>query len=351
MSGSTIARALGHAGAHACARRISSARAVARGCAQIHALFAKSLRFSAVHRGRSQPAARRMRGTLSCYRNDHPDCAANCIPLDDWQRRTPLDCRSRPHHGTTSMDRFAILQARARKWLTCFLTLGDPQALADQAGIYLESGVDVLEVGVPHANPYMDGPVVAQSMTRAVRSGVTHDVARRLLASLRRRFQRPPIVLMGYTDLTGLVRDRRGRPLADAVLQIGASPAAAAPEDIARIGFISNRASPAEIEGARHSSGYVMLQANEGKSGMRDSLPADNRQKIERIRGSGIRAPVLLGIGLSTPQHVARAVRLGADGVVIGSACLQAAHAGEATLRDFLRQVRTALDHPQRFLR
>jgi tryptophan synthase alpha chain len=249
------------------------------------------------------------------------------------------------------MDRFEGLRSRGRKWFTAFVTLGDPQSLANQARIYLECGVDVLEVGVPHAHPFMDGPLVAESMARALHCGVTHEVARALLASLRREFQHAPIVAMGYADLLPVVHDHRGRSLADAILQIGSRPGTGNNSDIARIGFISSRTGPEEIENARSSTGYIMLQANHGKTGVRTSLPGDYAQKIQRVRRSGIQTPVLLGMGISTPRDAAMAVRLGADGVVIGSACLQAAQAGETPLREFLLRVRTALDSPQQFLR
>lgn len=248
------------------------------------------------------------------------------------------------------MDRFATLRARSRKWFTGFLTLGDPQSLEDQAGIYLECGVDVLEVGVPDAHPYMDGPVVSESMRRAVQSGVTHDVARQHLAALRRLHPKAPIVAMGYADLSPVLHDASGAALADGVLQIGVAPADALSPDVARIGFVSHRTSMEEIARSKMSGGYVMLQANEGRTGIRRSMPLDNQRKIGLLRQCGVEAPILLGIGVSSPEHVALAVRYGADGVVIGSACLQAAQSGERVLRRFLRGVRAALDDPSQFL-
>jgi tryptophan synthase alpha chain len=249
------------------------------------------------------------------------------------------------------MNRFATLHARERKWLTAYLTLGDPQALQDQAAIYVECGVDVLEVGVPHPDPFMDGPLVAESMQRAMREGVSHAVARSKLASLRGAFQRASIVLMGYEDLAHVIQDESGNRLADGILQIGVPAAHSVAPEIARIGFVSQEMPDGEIERARHSDGYVMLQANEGKTGIRESLPPDNERKLDRLRSSGVQLPILLGFGVSTARHAASAVMFGADGVVIGSACLQAAEAGEGVLRSFLREVRAALDDPQHFLR
>ena len=222
------------------------------------------------------------------------------------------------------MDRFEAVHSRGRKLLTAFMTLGDPLALANQAEMYVDCGVDILELGVPHANPFMDGPIVAHSMKRAVQAGVTPAVANQLLQRLRQQFVQIPIVVMGYGNLGPVVQARDGRALADAVLSIGDGLDHVA-KDIARIAFVSSRVEGHEIEAARDSRSYVMLQANRGKTGLRDSLPKINAAKIRRVRRAGIRAPVLLGFGVSTPEQAALAVKFGADGVVIGSACLQAA--------------------------
>lgn len=248
------------------------------------------------------------------------------------------------------MNPFEAVRSRGRKLLTAFMTLGDPLALPNQAAAYVESGVDILEFGVPDANPFMDGPFVAQSMQRALSSGVTPAVAQQLLYGLRRQFPHTPIVVMGYGNLDAVVRGHERNALADAVLPIGEREPGVA-TDIARIAFVSNRADEHEIAAARDSRSYVMLQANPGKTGLRESLPRINAQKIQRVRSGGVRAPVLLGFGVSTPEQAAHAIQFGADGVVIGSACLQAAEQGEAALRELLTRVRSALDDAQSFLR
>ena len=152
--------------------------------------------------------------------------------------------------------------------------------------MYVESGVDVLELG-----------------------GVTPAVAQQLLRGLRRQFASTPIVVMGYGNLAAVVRARDGRALADAVLSIG-NGAHRVPKDVARIAFVSSRAERHEIAAARGSRGYVMLQANRGKTGLRRSLPKINAAKIQRVRCGGVRAPVLLGFRVSTPEQAAHEVVL-----------------------------------------
>jgi tryptophan synthase alpha chain len=87
-----------------------------------------------------------------------------------------------------------------------------------------------------------------------------------------------------------------------------------------------------------------MLQAAPGLTGPRHTLDPANAERIERLRASGISAPIVLGFGVSTPEHARTALALGADGVVVGSAALRAALQGPAALAALLKGLRRGLD-------
>lgn len=212
----------------------------------------------------------------------------------------------------------------------------------DLAEIYADCGVDIFEAGVPCRDPFMDGELVKSSMRRSIEHGTTDSTTTRALETLRKQFPSHYITAMGYGDLTQLVHDTAGEILVDGILQIGTGHDENANCD--QIGFVSDRVTQDEVDQAKHASGYIMLQANEGKTGIREFLPPENAKRIQRVRDSGMNLPILLGIGVSTPQQVAEAISLGADGVIIGSACLVAAENGEIALRRFLRNIRGALD-------
>jgi tryptophan synthase alpha subunit len=81
-----------------------------------------------------------------------------------------------------------------------------------------------------------------------------------------------------------------------------------------------------------------------GRTGGVATLGPDVAARVRRIKATGIRVPVLLGIGISTPQLAAQAVALGADGVIIGSRCLAEAVRGSDALRRFVVAVREAIN-------
>ena len=82
-----------------------------------------------------------------------------------------------------------------------------------------------------------------------------------------------------------------------------------------------------------------MLQAADGVTGPRPELDPANEDRIRRLRAAGVEQRILLGFGISTPEHARAAIQMGADGVVIGAMCLRKALQSEKALRTFLRDV------------
>jgi len=253
-----------------------------------------------------------------------------------------------------AVNRLDELVRNGRPILVCYMQLGDPAMPHDLVDIYKESGVDVIEVGFPCAAPHLDGPIVTKAMSRALKAGMTIGRMWCELKTLRQRCPDTAIVVMSYETLD--LEDICNRPdeygEIDGVLLIGAdsarSPLFAESGPVAsrlhRIGFVSHEMRPEELEGAARSGGYVMLQAAPGKTGLRKYFDPTNAEKVARLRASGIGQPILLGIGISNSDHVRKAMVSGADGVVMGSACIVHAERGSESLQRFIAEVRSTLD-------
>src|SRR3982751_5697696 len=99
---------------------------------------------------------------------------------------------------TVVRDRLAAAFAAGRPALICYLPLGDPAGGDDLAGLYAECGVDILEIGVPGGDPYLDGPTIAESFRRARRAGVNVRRAGELIAEHRARLPGVGMVWMTY---------------------------------------------------------------------------------------------------------------------------------------------------------
>lgn len=251
------------------------------------------------------------------------------------------------------MNRLDQNIAGKKPLLACYFPVADPLIPASLLQIYGDTGVDIVELGVPSANPFMDGADVAQAMGRALAAGDIWPSYVTAAASLRAQVNGPAAVCMTYADL-----DVAGLRAADAwrdidgllMVHLERHPDRAAIEEYARskdlrlVGFIDSELTPTELEAARQTSSYIMLQAAPGPTGPRTRLTGDNSAKIASVKGSGITQPILLGFGISSAEQASAAIAMGADGVVIGSMCVRAALEGGQALANFLKAVRTALD-------
>lgn len=236
---------------------------------------------------------------------------------------------------------------QARPALICYLALGDPQAAYADPEIFIDEGVDVLEVGVPSLNPDLDGPVIADSMRRAVANGVTNDCAAEMITSFREARGRPAVVWLSYAanaQEPGFAAAVEASG-ADGLLVLGAASACLHPPPATHaIQFLPHRPTSVEIVQATAATGYLMVAANEGVSGARCGIAPTSASLLARARDAGVRAPAVFGFGIADGAHARRAIDYGADGVVVGTAVLTAAMESRKAVRRLLRELRQALD-------
>jgi tryptophan synthase alpha chain len=235
--------------------------------------------------------------------------------------------------------------------LICYLPVGDPAASSATVRVYREHGVDIIEAGIPVENPLLDGPEVANSMARAIAAGVTDElVAAEVLGEQLDTAGKPPAVWMSYrADPDATYLNHVASSGAAMVLLPDADPVElvkrADNAGLRAVPFLSHPPQEDQIESAHAaSSDYVMVAAAPGVTGERATLGGDNALILKDLRQRGITAPLGLGFGISRPANVRAALEAGADGVIVGSACVRAAREGEQQLSTFLTELREALD-------
>lgn len=256
---------------------------------------------------------------------------------------------------TAAADPSSRLEAafeKGRPALICYLPLGDPSAGEGLAELYADCGVDILEVGVPGGDPYLDGKTITDSVRRARNAGVNLNRAADLIAV--ERVTNPDIGMVWMTyppdDPTGLV-DAVARSGVDGFLvPLGARAYAALSRQLEERGiefihFLTHNPTLRDVQAAvASSSGYVMLQANPGPTGLKPVVLPDNAETIGMLRRLGLKTPIALGIGIGNPEQAREAVEMGADGVIIGSLTVETLLKGREALRELLLSLREAID-------
>jgi tryptophan synthase alpha chain len=195
-----------------------------------------------------------------------------------------------------------------------------------------KNGADLIEIGISFSDPLADGPIIQKATQIALENGVTTRKVISSVEELRNRGVTIPLILMGYYNpmlaygLENFVRDARAAG-ADGFIVPDLPPEesqelAAFLADMPQICMLAPTTPGDRMEKiARYAKGFIYLVSVTGVTGSRTSLPVGIDKLIERVR-KHTSIPVCVGFGISTPEQ-AQAVGNLADGVIVGSACVQ----------------------------
>ena len=217
--------------------------------------------------------------------------------------------------------------------LVIYFTAGDPDLATTLAMAIaaIDSGADVIELGVPFSDPLADGPVIQRASERAVARGTRLTDVLGICKELRKA--RPaagiilfsylnPVVRMGLSAFAKAAKDAGadGVLLTDMIVEEADEYLKVMHEHGLAPVFLAAPTSPDERLKAiaENSRGFVYAISRVGITGTQTELASDARGLVERIK-KYTTLPVALGFGVSTPEHV-RAVGEFADAAVVGSA-------------------------------
>ena len=254
---------------------------------------------------------------------------------------------------TELLDHLERRRAQGRKLLVPYLVAGIPTLESFRPALEeVADHADVVEVGLPYSDPLMDGPVIAAAAARAIAGGIGPIEALEVTAPADTG---PRVAMTYYNPIHRLgesefckVAARNGfsglivpdLPLEEA----GGLIDAAAIEGLAWIPLVSPTSPPARIERiVSKATGFVYAVSTLGVTGTRGEL-SERAAGVAAACRQATDLPVLVGIGVSTPEQAVEASQH-ADGVVIGSAVVaRVLEQGAEEAGRFLRDVRAALD-------
>jgi tryptophan synthase alpha chain len=253
---------------------------------------------------------------------------------------------------------FSKAMARGEGALVAYAMAGDPDLprSVDVFAALVEGGADILEIGVAFSDPIADGPVIQAASERALKAGSTlQRVLDEVVPAVRKRCPDTPLVVMTYVNIVMALGEERYAKLARERGISGTILPDLPPEESATLRRTFDAAGldliplcapttpPARAEAiARDARGFVYCVSVAGVTGMRAELPPDLSSRLELVRRASP-VPVVAGFGISTAEH-ARAIGAHADGVVVGSALVRAAHTdGPAAVRQLCVEIKRGL--------
>jgi tryptophan synthase alpha chain len=241
-----------------------------------------------------------------------------------------------------------------RKLLLPYVTGGYPADWPRMVEAFAEAGADAIEVSIPFSDPVMDGPTIQEASALALASGITPPAVLDAVGGIDPGV---PLVAMTYYNVAFRMGHRR---FAQDLARAGISGAILPDLPLEEVGPWTESADWAGVETVllaaptadderlaricARSRGFVYGVGVIGITGERAQLATSALEIARRLKAI-TDMPVVVGLGVSTPDHAAEIAQV-ADGVVVASAIVRKLLAGEGfdAAVDFVGELRSALD-------
>jgi tryptophan synthase alpha chain len=241
------------------------------------------------------------------------------------------------------------------KLLSIYFTAGFPN-LNDTADIIIklqESGVDMIEIGLPFSDPLADGPTIQDSSMSAINNGMNTEKLFNQLKDIRDRVS-IPLIIMGYFN---------------PILQYGVEKFCKKCNEIGIDGLIipdlpidyylenyksifeQNKlynmfliAPQTSDERIRKidsiSKGFIYMVSSSSITGSRNSFSSEQINYFERIEKMNLNTPRIIGFGVGNKETFNATVNY-SKGAIIGSAFIKNLHEnGIDSIDSFIESIR-----------
>ncbi len=230
-------------------------------------------------------------------------------------------------------NKFSQLKQQNKSAFVAYLCGGDPdyQTSLDALKIFSKNGVDIIEVGVPFLDPAGDGPIIEASSKRAISAGMDLSKTLKLIQEFREFDNQTPLILMTYFNpLLKFGLDKiftlakncgvDGFIVVDLPLEEELEIIKEIQKN--QLDFIKLIAPTTSLERAQKilktASGFVYLISMLGITGTKSAMVCDNIDNFKNLQKI-CDLPIVIGFGISQPSQAQEFVKIGVDGVVIGS--------------------------------
>ncbi len=228
---------------------------------------------------------------------------------------------------------FAELRARQACGLIPFITAGDPDLETTAAALKLldHHGADIIELGVPYADPLADGPVIQAAATRALHRGTRLEQVLGMVKEVRPELK-TPLILFTYFNpiyhqgikpfltrvatagIQGLVIPDLPLEEADGVLALTSELG------LELTLLVAPTTSPERMAAiAQRSQGFIYLVSTTGVTGMRAEMQTRVGTMLTTLKQITDK-PIGVGFGISQPAQAEQVKSWGADAAIVGSA-------------------------------
>ncbi len=231
---------------------------------------------------------------------------------------------------------FNRLRKRKENALMPFVVVGDPDynTSISITKALIDSGADILELGLPFSDPIADGPTIQGADIRALNKKINTGNIFNLIKQVR-EYSNIPIGLLVYANL--ILQRGISKFYADAakagidsvlVADLPIEEAdeyikAAKKHKVDTVFIVSPLTSNERLKKIiKKTRGFVYVVSRLGVTGARADLQEGTLKLLRRIRPR-TKLPLCVGFGISRPEHVKAVCKAGANGAIVGSAVVK----------------------------
>ena len=243
-----------------------------------------------------------------------------------------------------------------------FLMAGDPTLEITSEILFTlqDQGADLIELGIPYSDPLADGPIIQLAASRALRGGTSPIKVLNLLTNIKDKLRIPIILFTYFNPLLNFgfkVFCERAAKAGVSGLIIPDLPL----EEITEFSKIAKEyyldlillvapTTPSQRMKSisEKTRGFTYLVSVTGVTGERNNLENRVENLIKKLKNIS-NNPIAVGFGISTPEHVLKVKKWGADGVIVGSAFVKRIFESDQNkvineVKNFCRSMRIAAD-------
>lgn len=253
------------------------------------------------------------------------------------------------------MNRIDQTFQKKQKLLSIYFSAGHPK-LEDTLPILRalqDSGVDIVEIGLPFSDPLADGPTIQESSTRALLNGMTTEKLFDQLQNIRQSIH-IPLVLMGYFNPMmqyGIERFcKKCQSIGIDGLIIPDLPVDLYHQEyktlfdqynLYNMFLITPQTSEERIRYIDNvSSGFIYMVSSASVTGAQSAFGNAQEDYFRRIAQMKLKTPQVVGFGISNAETYQTATRF-SRGAIIGSAFIQFLEKkGVAAIPNFIKSIR-----------
>ena len=235
---------------------------------------------------------------------------------------------------------FNNLYKKKQKALICYIVGGYPDIETSKEIVktIIDSGADIIEIGIPFSDPMADGPTIQEASIKALANGVTPLKCFDIVKEIKKNYQNTPILFMTYSNivfsnnLNAFLTSAKkngidGFIIPDLNVDEATEYTSLAKKLALATVFLSapntNNKRLNEIVSA--STGFVYMVSVFGITGSRSRFERYTFDAVAKTKEitSRYKVPLAVGFGISNAKDGKNMIKSGADGIIVGSSIMK----------------------------